>query len=40
MDELLGRFEWRLEAQGYLAMLGQIADSSLVPAPKQCTRND
>ncbi|WP_282611096.1 transposase [Pelagibius sp. Alg239-R121] len=28
-------FDWQLQKKGYLPMLGQITDASLVPAPKQ-----
>jgi len=35
IDALFDRFEAALEAEGYLAMSGQIVDASLVAAPKQ-----
>jgi IS5 family transposase len=35
IDKLFDRFEAALEAEGYLAMSGQIVDASLVAAPKQ-----
>ena len=35
IDRLFDRFEAELEAEGYLAMSGQILDASLVAAPKQ-----
>ncbi len=38
VDELFGAFDGYLEAQGWLAMGGQMIDASIVPVPKQ--RND
>ncbi len=35
IDKLFDRFEAALEAEGYLAMSGQIVDACLVTAPKQ-----
>ncbi|MFC4290800.1 transposase [Sphingorhabdus arenilitoris] len=35
LAEAMGAFEQQLQAQGYLAMGGQIIDATLVPAPKQ-----
>ena len=35
IEKLFARFEAALEAEGYLAMSGQIFDASLVAAPKQ-----
>lgn len=35
IEKIFARFEAALEAEGYLAMSGQIVDASLVAAPKQ-----
>lgn len=41
IDELFVRFERELEAKGFAARKGHIADSSIMPAPKQRnSRND
>ena len=40
IDRLFDRFEAQLEAEGYLAMSGQILDASLVAAPKQRNSDD
>lgn len=40
IDKLFDRFEAALEAEGYLAMSGQILDASLVAAPKQRNSDD
>jgi IS5 family transposase len=40
IDKLFDRFEGHLEAEGYLAMSGQIVDASLVAAPKQRNKDE
>ena len=35
IEGLLARFDAALRASGYIAMLGQIVDATLVPTPKQ-----
>jgi IS5 family transposase len=40
IEKLFDRFETALEAEGYLAMSGQLVDASLVAAPKQRNKDE